>query len=163
MQCHSCRKPYFGGLVSCEPAAPLGGGGWNGAGAGGRGGGDVSGGAAEAAAAERARADVKPQELLCGKCSAGSGGADCSEHGQVCSRCSRRSCCRSARSVYHAWETSVLGCGQSCAVLRYLCPRCAQAAVAETGGARRYGTVLCFLCFCVFPYSFICGVAQMMD
>lgn len=37
----------------------------------------------EAAAAERALANVKPEELLCGKCSAGSGGADCSEHGQV--------------------------------------------------------------------------------
>ena len=44
----------------------------------------MAGGAAgEAAAAERALADIKPQELLCGKCSAGSGGATCSEHGQV--------------------------------------------------------------------------------
>lgn len=82
-QCHSCRKPYFGGLVSCEPAAPPGAGGGYGAWAAGAAGGDVSGGAADAAPAERALADVKTQELLCGKCSAGSGGADCSEHGQV--------------------------------------------------------------------------------
>lgn len=75
-QCHSCRKPYFGGLVSCEPAAPPAGGGGAGAAAGG-------GAAREAEAAERALADIKPEELLCGKCSAGSGGASCSEHGQV--------------------------------------------------------------------------------
>lgn len=80
MQCHTCRKPYFGGLVSCEPAAPPGGGG---AGAAGGGGGLAGGAAGEAAAAERALADIKPQELRCGKCSAGDGGAQCSEHGQV--------------------------------------------------------------------------------
>ncbi|CAN0553834.1 unnamed protein product, partial [Ectocarpus sp. 8 AP-2014] len=60
-QCHSCRKPYFGGLVSCEPAAPPADG--------------------EGGEASRALADIKPSELLCGKCSAGSGGASCSEHG----------------------------------------------------------------------------------
>lgn len=41
------------------------------------------GAAGEAEAAERALASIKPEELLCGKCSAGSGGANCSEHGQV--------------------------------------------------------------------------------
>ena len=75
-QCHSCKKPYFGGLVSCEPAAPQAAGGGAGAAAAG-------GAAGEAQAAERALADIKPQELLCGKCSAGSGGASCSEHGLV--------------------------------------------------------------------------------
>lgn len=153
MQCHSCRKPYFGGLVSCEPAAPLGGGGWNGAGAaggaGGRGGGEVSGGAAEAAAAERARADVKPQELLCGKCSAGSGGADCSEHGQVCSCCSRRSCRRSTRSVDNARETSVLGRVQFCAgVLRYLWPEvCASCLGRDRWCQKVRHFFFSFLCF----------------
>lgn len=82
-KCHSCRKPYFGGLVSCEPAAPPAAGGGGGGGAAFAAGGGAEG--AEAQAAERALADIKPQELLCGKCSAGSGGANCSEHGQVCS------------------------------------------------------------------------------
>lgn len=77
-QCHSCRKPYFGGLVSCEPAAPPVGGGGGEASVG-----PGAGAAADAQAAERALADIKPSELLCGKCSAGSGGASCSEHGQV--------------------------------------------------------------------------------
>lgn len=77
-QCHSCRKPYFGGLVSCEPAAPPAGGGGGEASVG-----PGAGAAADAQAAERALADIKPSELLCGKCSAGSGGASCSEHGQV--------------------------------------------------------------------------------
>lgn len=88
LQCHTCRKPYFGGLVSCEPSAPPGGSaGVAGAGAEARVWGSLAGqageGMAEMALAERSLADVKPQELLCGKCSAGSGGANCSEHGQV--------------------------------------------------------------------------------
>lgn len=83
-QCHSCRKPYYGGLVSCEPSAPPGvpevGGAASAAASGGGAGAEDT---EEAAAADRALADVKLQELLCGKCSASSGGADCSEHGQV--------------------------------------------------------------------------------
>lgn len=60
--------------MSCEPAASANGGGGGGASA------DSSG------AAERAVEDVKPQELLCGKCSASVGGTDCPEHGQVCTK-----------------------------------------------------------------------------
>ncbi|CAN0147410.1 unnamed protein product, partial [Ectocarpus sp. 12 AP-2014] len=79
-QCHSCRKPYFGGLVSCEPAAPPAGGG----------GGEAS----------RALADIKPSELLCGKCSAGSGGASCSEHGQEFMEHKCYWCCRKVASYF---------------------------------------------------------------
>lgn len=64
--------------MSCEPAASANGGGGGGAAAG------PSGAHGDAAAAERALEDVKPQELLCGKCSASVGGTDCPEHGQVC-------------------------------------------------------------------------------
>lgn len=67
--------------MSCEPAAPPAAGGGASAAAGG-------GVVREADVAERALADIKPQEMLCGKCSAGSGGANCSEHGQVGVVCS---------------------------------------------------------------------------
>lgn len=79
----------------------------------GGGGGEASvgpraGAAADAQAAERALADIKPSELLCGKCSAGSGGASCSEHGQVLVWCCISSLsaedCR-IESKKYAWGT----------------------------------------------------------
>ncbi|CAM9275544.1 unnamed protein product [Choristocarpus tenellus] len=103
-QCHNCSRPYFGGLVRCEVSNEgvggvahvrgSGDGRWRGLGAG------ADAGAEAATPAEQALADVKPEELLCGTCSASAGVASCSEHQQEFIEHKCYWCCRKVASFF---------------------------------------------------------------